>query len=102
MVSKLLTGFDAPRNTVLYVCRSLVEHNLLQAIARVNRLYEGKDFGIILDYFGVLQQVGRRRWMYTGSCRALKKDLAGTVQDVADEVEACRRNIPNCGTCSRR
>ena len=40
VVSKLLTGFDAPRNTVLYVCKSLREHNLLQAIARVNRLYE--------------------------------------------------------------
>ena len=40
VVSKLLTGFDAPRNTVFYVCKSLKEHNLLQAIARVNRLYE--------------------------------------------------------------
>lgn len=65
VVSKLLTGFDAPRNTVLYVCRSLVyvcrslvEHNLLQAIARVNRLYEGKDFGHIIDYYGVLQALG--------------------------------------------
>ena len=49
VVSKLLTGFDAPRNTVLYVCKSLREHNLLQAIARVNRLYEEdgieKQFG---------------------------------------------------------
>jgi type I restriction enzyme, R subunit len=43
VVSKLLTGFDAPRNTVLYVCKSLREHNLLQAIARVNRLYEDGD-----------------------------------------------------------
>ena len=40
VVSKLLTGFDAPRNTVLYICKTLTEHNLLQAIARVNRLYE--------------------------------------------------------------
>ena len=40
VVSKLLTGFDAPRNTVLYVCKSLRDHNLLQAIARVNRLFE--------------------------------------------------------------
>src|SRR5690606_33145565 len=39
VVDKLLTGFDAPRNTVLYLCRILREHTLLQAIARVNRLF---------------------------------------------------------------
>ena len=41
VVDKLLTGFDAPRNLVLFITRSLREHTLLQAIARVNRLYEG-------------------------------------------------------------
>lgn len=57
VVSKLLTGFDAPRNTVLYVCKPLREHNLLQAIARVNRLHEEesqhKQFGFIIDYEGL-------------------------------------------------
>ncbi|AJE46567.1 type I restriction enzyme subunit R domain-containing protein, partial [Celeribacter indicus] len=61
IVSKLLTGFDAPRNTVLYVCKSLKEHNLLQAIARVNRLYEDggteKQFGFIIDYEGLLGEL---------------------------------------------
>ena len=47
VVDKLLTGFDAPRNAVLYLCRVLREHTLLQAIARVNRLYEGKEFGFM-------------------------------------------------------
>ena len=86
VVSKLLTGFDAPRNTVLYVCRSLVEHNLLQAIARVNRLYEGKDFGYILDYFGVLQELGKAMDVYGHLPGFEAKDLDGTVQDVASEV----------------
>ncbi|MCC7014461.1 MAG: type I restriction endonuclease subunit R [Planctomycetes bacterium] len=58
VVDKLLTGFDAPRNTVLYIARSLKEHTLLQAIARVNRLYEGKDFGYVVDYYGVLRKLG--------------------------------------------
>ena len=44
VVDKLRTGFDAPRNTVLYLCRMLREHNLLQAIARVNRLHDKKRF----------------------------------------------------------
>lgn len=54
VVDKLLTGFDAPRNTVLYLAKRLQDHNLLQAIARVNRLYENptypKTSGFIIDY----------------------------------------------------
>lgn len=54
VVDKLLTGFDAPRNTVLYLAKELKDHNLLQAIARVNRLYENpaypKTSGFIIDY----------------------------------------------------
>ena len=56
VVDKLLTGFDAPRNTVLYLAKQLKDHNLLQAIARVNRVYNGdagkqtKNNGLIIDY----------------------------------------------------
>jgi len=54
VVDKLLTGFDAPRNTILYLAKDLHDHNLLQAIARVNRLYENdrlpKTAGYIIDY----------------------------------------------------
>lgn len=54
VVDKLLTGFDAPRNTVLYLVKDLRDHNLLQAIARVNRLFDNKVLpktaGYIVDY----------------------------------------------------
>ncbi|MFC1612951.1 type I restriction endonuclease subunit R [Patescibacteria group bacterium] len=54
VVDKLLTGFDAPRNTALYLAKDLHDHNLLQAIARVNRLFENKKIpktsGFIIDY----------------------------------------------------
>lgn len=56
VVDKLLTGFDAPRDTVLYLAKQLKDHNLLQAIARVNRVYDGdagkqsKTAGLIVDY----------------------------------------------------
>jgi type I restriction enzyme R subunit len=54
VVDKLLTGFDAPRNTVLYLTKDLKDHNLLQAIARVNRLYDNKEkpktAGFVIDY----------------------------------------------------
>lgn len=57
VVDKLLTGFDEPKNTVLYIDKSLKEHNLIQAIARVNRLYENKDFGFLIAYRGVLKEL---------------------------------------------
>jgi type I restriction enzyme R subunit len=50
---KLLTGFDAPIEQVMYLDKPLKEHNLLQAIARTNRTYDKKDYGLIVDYFGV-------------------------------------------------
>jgi type I restriction enzyme R subunit len=86
VVSKLLTGFDAPKNTVLYLCRAFQEHNLLQAIARVNRLSGGKDFGFIMDYYGVLQKLGEAMDIYSALPGFEKEELAGTVTDVAEEV----------------
>ncbi len=90
VVSKLLTGFDAPRNTVLYVCKSLREHNLLQAIARVNRLYEDggteKQFGFIVDYEGLLGELDSALTTYTAFEGYEAADLAGTVHDVREEI----------------
>lgn len=54
---KLLTGFDAPVAGVLYIDKSIQQHSLLQAIARVNRVYSGKDFGLIIDYWGVFNKL---------------------------------------------
>lgn len=49
----LITGFDVPHEQVMYLDKGLKEHNLLQAIARVNRTYEKKTRGLIVDYYGV-------------------------------------------------
>jgi type I restriction enzyme, R subunit len=57
VVDKLLTGFDEPKNTVLYIDKPLKEHNLLQAIARVNRLHEAKEYGLLIDYRGILKEL---------------------------------------------
>ncbi|SIS91625.1 type I restriction endonuclease subunit R [Phaeovulum vinaykumarii] len=90
VVSKLLTGFDAPRNTVLYVCKALKEHNLLQAIARVNRLYEDdgteKQFGFIIDYEGLLGELDSALTTYSAFEGYEAADLAGTVHDVREEI----------------
>jgi len=90
VVSKLLTGFDAPRNTVLYVCKALKEHNLLQAIARVNRLYEEdsveKQFGFIIDYEGLLGELDQALSTYSAFDGYDAADVAGAVNDVREEI----------------
>lgn len=48
VVDKLLTGFDEPRNTVLYIDKPLKGHNLIQAVARVNRLHDAKRYGVLV------------------------------------------------------
>lgn len=57
VVDKLLTGFDEPKNTVMYIDKPLKQHNLIQAIARVNRLHEKKQFGLLIDYRGILAEL---------------------------------------------
>ncbi|MDX1990807.1 MAG: type I restriction endonuclease subunit R [bacterium] len=81
VVDKLLVGFDEPRNTVLYVDKSLREHGLLQAIARVNRLYENKAYGYIIDYRGVLGELNEAMEMYSALEGYDAEDVAGTLTD---------------------
>jgi type I restriction enzyme, R subunit len=88
VVDKLLTGFDEPRNTVLYIDKSLKEHNILQAIARVNRIFTGKEFGYIVDYRGVLGELNEAMNTYDalGGFDAADVDLTGAVIDTHAEV----------------
>jgi len=59
VTSKLLTGFDAPILQAMYLDKPMRDHNLLQAICRTNRPYPGKDFGLIVDYLGIFDDVAR-------------------------------------------
>ncbi|GAB4053765.1 type I restriction endonuclease subunit R [Spirosoma litoris] len=89
VVDKLLTGFDAPRNTVLYLTRQLREHTLLQAIARVNRLYPGKDYGFIIDYYGNLGNLDSALNTYSeaGLDEFDEDDLALILVNLSEEVK---------------
>ncbi|WIV13921.1 type I restriction endonuclease subunit R [Proteiniborus sp. MB09-C3] len=97
VVDKLLTGFDAPRASILYVDKPMKEHTLLQAIARVNRLYEGKDFGLIVDYRGLIQELDSAMRTYSGA--GLEnfdgKDLEGALVDVISIVGKLRESYSN-------
>lgn len=66
VVSKLLTGFDAPACTYLYIDKSMQDHGLFQAICRTNRLDgEDKDFGYIVDYKDLFKKVENAIAVYT-------------------------------------
>ena len=91
-VSKLLTGFDAPRNAVLYIVRPMRDHELLQAIARVNRLFDGKEHGLIVDYQGLLGSLDKALAAYDALAGYDEEDIADIVRSVKDEVDA----LPQC------
>jgi len=86
VVDKLLTGFDSPRNLVLYLDKGLKGHALLQAIARVNRLREGKEFGVIVDYFGVIGDLGEALDLYTSLSEFERDDLRSALTDTFEEA----------------
>ena len=94
VVDKLLTGFDAPRNTIMYLCRTLRDHTLLQAIARVNRLYEDetlgaeKEFGYIVDHASILGELDQALTMYAdaGLEDFDEHDLEGTLTSIHQET----------------
>lgn len=92
VVDKLLTGFDEPRNAVLYIDKYLKGHNLLQAIARVNRLHEAKKHGFLIDYRGILSELDTSIQDYQDLADQTQggydiNDLIGTVTNVSMEYK---------------
>ena len=87
VVDKLLTGFDEPKNTVLYLTRNLQSHKLLQAIARVNRIYPDKEFGYIIDYYGVIENLDDALQMYSSFEDFDADDLEGTLVNINEEIK---------------
>jgi len=95
VVDKLLTGFDEPKNTVLYLTRNLQSHKLLQAIARVNRIYPDKEFGYIIDYYGVIENLDDALLLYSSFKDFDDDDLEGTLTNVKDEIKKLPQNHSN-------
>lgn len=76
----LLTGFDAPIEQAMYLDRKIVAHDLLQAIARVNRTYGQKKQGYVVDYIGIARHLQKALEDYDGT------DVEGTMIDIATEL----------------
>ncbi|WP_269522786.1 type I restriction endonuclease subunit R [Coraliomargarita parva] len=97
----LVTGFDAPVEQVLYLDRVIKDHGLLQAIARVNRVYdEGKDCGFVVDYVGVgnnlrkaLDAYAQKEQQEVIECLTPASELIGDLKQALDEtLEILARN----------
>lgn len=86
VVDKLLTGFDAPNNVVLYLTRNLKWHTLLQAIARVNRVAENKEFGYIIDYYWVLGELDNALETYSSQWFD-EKEVESTMTNIDTEIQ---------------
>ncbi|AKB35930.1 Type I restriction-modification system, restriction subunit R [Methanosarcina siciliae C2J] len=77
----LLTGFDAPIEQVMYLDKPLKEHNLMQAVARVNRPYtENKTYGLIIDYCGISKRLKEALDIFN------EGDIAGYLEHLLDDV----------------
>jgi type I restriction enzyme R subunit len=93
VVDKLLTGFDAPRNTVLYLAKDLKDHNLLQAIARVNRLFDNdtkpKTAGYIVDYSENAKNLQQAMQLFT---KFDEDDVKNTLIDVDEKIDELQQS----------
>ena len=82
--SMLLTGFDAPIEGVMYLDRPIKEAELLQTVARVNRTGHGKQFGIVVDYYGLAHHLKQALAVYA------TEDVDGVLQSMKDEIPVLR------------
>lgn len=89
VVDKLLTGFDAPHATYLYIDKSMQDHGLFQAICRVNRLDEGKEYGYIVDYKELFTSLTDAINAYTKDAFAGfdEKDIEGLLKNYKLELK---------------
>ncbi len=65
VVDMWLTGFDVPFLDAIYIDKPIQKHNLIQAISRVNRIYEGKEYGLVVDYLGIKSELDKALKKYT-------------------------------------
>ena len=88
---RLLTGFDAPIEQVMYLDKNLSDHNLMQAIARVNRTKKGKTHGLVVDYFGVTKNLNKALGIYSAE---EEREAAEDLKEFETYFSAIEKEIP--------
>ncbi|MDP8234065.1 MAG: HsdR family type I site-specific deoxyribonuclease, partial [Candidatus Saelkia tenebricola] len=95
VTSKLLTGFDAPILQAMYLDKSMKDHNLLQAICRTNRVYKDKTHGLIVDYYGVFDNVAKALEFDEETVREVISNIGTLKEKFKQAVALCLEHFPN-------
>ena len=82
-----LTGFDCPSLDTMYIDKPIQEHTLIQTISRVNRVYPGKDKGLVVDYFGIKSQMNLALKKYNKKDMDIFEGVEASIKIVKDELE---------------
>ena len=88
VVDMWITGFDVPCLTIMYNDKPLQKHLLIQTISRVNRVYPGKEYGLIVDYIGIRDNMRQAMKLYGGDT-----SVAPTEDDVTQATETFREEL---------
>ena len=95
VVDMWLTGFDVPALDTIYIDKPIQEHTLIQTISRVNRVYEGKDKGLIVDYIGIKKNMNLALRRYTNYECDEFEGVEDAVVIVKDQLEVLRQMFHN-------
>ncbi|MFG6206518.1 type I restriction endonuclease subunit R [Pseudomonas retamae] len=86
VVDMWLTGFDVPFLDTIYIDKPLQKHNLIQTISRVNRKFEKKESGLVVDYIGIKKQMNQALSQYTGGQEKNLEDIKQSIIIVKDHL----------------
>ena len=95
VVDMWLTGFDVPCLDTIYIDKPIQKHTLIQTISRVNRVYEGKDRGLIVDYIGIKKNMNVALRKYTNFEKEELDDISQAVTIVLDQLEVLDQMFHN-------
>ena len=91
VVDMWLTGFDIPSLDTIYIDKPIQSHTLIQTISRVNRVYEGKERGLIVDYIGIKKNLNEAMQQYTNFQHDELPDISQAIKLVRDELEVLNK-----------
>ena len=95
VVDMWLTGFDVPALDTIYIDKPIQQHTLIQTISRVNRVYEGKDKGLIVDYIGIKKNMNLALKKYTNSESEEFEGIEQSITIVKDQLEVLDQMFHN-------
>jgi len=91
VVDMWLTGFDVPFLDTIYIDKPIQQHNLIQTISRVNRKFEGKEKGLVIDYIGIKRQMNKALAKYSKSDQANIEEIEQSIIVVKDHLDLLGR-----------